>query len=75
VYAPDNTLLLSGQVGNNNILTGPLGPPGTGTFVTTSLQKVIGGTLAPYLAPKSISLSFALTNVKSAVIVHPGVYR
>ena len=70
LYAPDNTLLLSGQI-TQGTLIGPMGPPGTGTFFTSVLQKVSGGTLAPYLAPNSISLSFALTNVKTGVIPFP----
>jgi hypothetical protein len=71
LYAPDNTLLLSGQVGGGT-LTGPMGPPATGEFVTTTLQSVTGGTLAPYLEPNSISLRFDLTNVRHSPIPLPG---
>jgi hypothetical protein len=71
LYAPDNTLLLSGQVRGGR-LTGPMGPPATGEFFTTSLQSVTGGTLAPYLEPNSISLRFDLTNVRSFVPPVPG---
>lgn len=70
LYAPNNTLLLSGQV-SQAALTGPMGPPGTGSFFTTKLQAVTGGSLAPLLAPNSISLSFNLTNVKTTVLAAP----
>jgi hypothetical protein len=71
VYAPDNTLLLSGEVGGGT-LTGPMGPPATGEFVTTTLQSVTGGTLATYLEANSIALRFDLTNVRHSPVPATG---
>src|SRR5262249_46595988 len=64
LYDPANTLLLTGPMGNAT-LVGTLGQPGTGAFFTTTLQSATGGTLAPLLAPGSVSLSIAMTNVAS----------
>lgn len=62
LYAPDNTLLLTGPTGSA-ALVGTLGPPGTGGVFFTQLQTVTGGTLAPYLGSHSVSLSISLSNV------------
>jgi hypothetical protein len=67
LYGPGNNLLLSGRVGRGR-LTGPMGPPATGEFFTTSLQSVTGGTLAPYLEANSISLRFNLTNIRHSPV-------
>jgi hypothetical protein len=64
LYDPANTLLLTGTMGNAT-LVGTLGQPGTGAFFTTTLQSATGGTLAPLLAPGSVSLSIEMTNVNS----------
>jgi len=57
-----NVLLLSGTL-TNSALSGVLGPPGTGGAFSTTLGTVTGGTLAPQIAPNSISMSTNLTNV------------
>jgi hypothetical protein len=57
-----NVLLLSGLL-NNSALSGVVGPPGTGALFTTTFSQVTGGTLAPLIAPNSLSLSMNLTNV------------
>ncbi|HEX4415705.1 MAG TPA: PEP-CTERM sorting domain-containing protein [Lacipirellulaceae bacterium] len=62
LYGPGNTLLLTGPTGSA-VLTGTLGAPGTGGVFFTQLETVTGGTLAPYLAPHSVSLSISLSNV------------
>jgi len=62
LYDPANVLLLSGQL-NNSALSGVIGPPGTGALFTTTFSLVTGGTLAPLIAPNSLSLSMNLTNV------------
>src|SRR4051794_24113677 len=62
LFDPANVLLLSGQL-NNSALSGVLGPPGTGALFTTTFSLVTGGTLAPFIAPNSLSLSMNMTNV------------
>jgi hypothetical protein len=62
LYDPANVLLLQGPL-TNSALTGVLGPPGTGALFTTTLGTVTGGTLAPLIAPGSVSLSMNMTNV------------
>ncbi len=62
VFDPANLLLLSGTLANS-VLTGPIGPPATGALFTTSFATVTGGSLAPLLAPGSLSLSMSLTDV------------
>jgi len=62
LFDPANVLLLSGQL-NNSALSGVLGPPGTGALFTTTFSQVTGGTLAPLIAPGSLSLSMNMTNV------------
>lgn len=62
LYDPADTLLLQGPMGNS-ALTGVLGPPGTGALFTTVLTTVSGGSLAPLIAPGSVSLSMNMTNV------------
>jgi hypothetical protein len=62
LYDPANNLLLQGPMANS-ALSGVLGPPGTGALFTTSLGTVTGGSLAPLLAPGSVSLSMNMTNV------------
>jgi hypothetical protein len=48
---------------SNSALTGVVGPPGTGALFTTTLTTVSGGSLAPLLAPGSVSLSMNMTTV------------
>lgn len=62
LYDPADTLLLQGPMGNS-ALTGVTGPPGTGALFTTVLTTVSGGSLAPLIAPGSVSLSMNMTNV------------
>jgi len=62
LYDPNNTLLLSGLVGNST-LTGVVGPPGTGALFSTTLTTPTGGTLASLIAPGSVALSISLSNV------------
>jgi len=62
LYDPADNLLLQGPVGNS-ALTGVLGPPGTGSVFTTLLTTVTGGSLAPQIAPGSVSLSMNLATV------------
>ncbi len=62
VFDPANLLLLSGTLANS-VLTGPIGPPATGALFTTTFATVTGGSLAPLLAPGSLSLSMSLTDV------------
>jgi len=62
LYDPADVLLLQGPMGNS-VLTGVTGPPGTGALFTTVLTTVSGGSLAPLIAPGSVSLSMNMTNV------------
>jgi hypothetical protein len=62
LYDPADNLLLQGPMGNS-ALTGVTGPPGTGALFTTVLTTVSGGSLAPLIAPGSVSLSMNMTNV------------
>ncbi len=62
LFDPANVLLLSGIL-TSSTLTGVVGPPGTGSVFTTGPVAVGGGTLAPFFAPGSLSLSLTLTNV------------
>jgi len=62
LYDPADNLLLQGPMGAS-ALSGVLGPPGTGALFTTSLTTVTGGSLAPLIAPGSVSLSMNMTNV------------
>lgn len=62
LFDPANVLLLSGTL-SSSVLTGVVGPPGTGSVFTTGPVNVAGGTLAPLFAPGSLSLSLTLTNI------------
>jgi PEP-CTERM motif len=62
LYDPSNALLLSGML-TNSVLTGVMGPPGTGSIFTTSVSTVTGGSLQTYIVPNSLSLTFNLTDV------------
>jgi len=62
LYDPADNLLLQGPMGSS-ALTGVMGPPGTGALFTTVLTTVSGGSLAPLIAPGSVSLSMNMTNV------------
>jgi len=62
LYDPANNLLLQGPMANS-VLSGVMGPPGTGALFTTTLGNVTGGSLLPFIAPGSVSLSMNLTNV------------
>ena len=62
LYDPADNLLLQGPL-TNSALSGVIGPPGTGALFTTTLGAVTGGSLAPFIAPGSVSLSMNMTNV------------
>jgi hypothetical protein len=62
LYDPANVLLLSGSLTNSS-LTGTVGAPATGSLFTTTFGSFTGGTLAPQLAPNSLTLSMNLTDV------------
>jgi hypothetical protein len=62
LYDPSNNLLLQGPMAPS-ALSGVIGPPGTGALFTTTLGNVTAGSLLPYIAPGSVSLSMNMTNV------------
>jgi hypothetical protein len=62
LYDDFNVPLLSATL-DTSVLTGPIGPPATGAVFSTSFGTVTGGTLAPHIAPNTLSLSMSLTNV------------
>jgi len=62
LYDPANTLLLSGAV-QSSVLSGVIGPPGTGALFTTTLNNFTAGTLTPFLSQGTVSLSMNMTNV------------
>jgi hypothetical protein len=62
LYDPADNLLLQGPLANS-ALSGVIGPPGTGALFTTTFTTVTGGSLAPLIAPGSVSLSMNMTNV------------
>jgi len=62
LYDAADNLLLQGPL-TNSALTGVLGPPGTGSLFSTTLSTVTGGSLAPLIAPGTVSLSLEMTNV------------
>jgi hypothetical protein len=61
-----NTVLLSGPL-TSSALTGVIGPPGTGGLFTTTLGTATGGTIAPLLAPGTLSLSMNLSNINGGL--------
>lgn len=62
LYDPADNLLLAGPL-TSSVLTGVMGPPGTGALFTTTLGAVSGGSLAPFIAQGTVSLSMNMTNV------------
>jgi len=75
LYDPANVLLLQGPL-INSALTGVVGPPATGAVFTTTLSTVTGGTLLPFIAPGTLSLSMNLTNVSGGngfLVIPPGL--
>jgi len=62
LYDSLDNLLLQGPLANS-ALSGVLGPPGTGALFTTSLGGLSGGSLAPLIAPGTVSLSMNMSNV------------
>jgi len=62
--APGNALLLSGKLANST-LTGPIGPPATGALFTTSFASVTGGSLAPLIGPKTLTVSMNLSSINN----------
>jgi hypothetical protein len=63
LYAPDNSILLSGNL-FNSALSGSIGFPSGGLF-TTSFGGVTGGSLAQYMDPTSLVLSMNFTKVQT----------
>lgn len=61
LYAPDNTLLISGFV-TDGALSGSA-PGGTGSFFNTQPGSFTGGTLLPYLSGNTADISLALNSV------------
>lgn len=66
LYDPTDTLLLSATL-DKSVLSGPIGPPGTGAVFTTTFGLVTGGTLAPLLKADSLTMSMSLTNVNGGL--------
>src|SRR5262249_38269390 len=62
LYDPSNNLLLSAPLGSS-VLTGTIGPGGTGALFTTTTSSPTGGSLAPFIDPGSLSMSISLINV------------
>jgi PEP-CTERM motif len=62
LYDPADNLLLAGPL-TNSALTGVIGSPGTGALFTTTLGPFSGGSLAPFIAQGTVSLSMNMTNV------------
>lgn len=83
LYGPGNVLLLSAKI-YGGVLEGPMGPPASGVFNSVPFPatpggppspqppSITGGILAPYLAPKSVSIRFDLTNVQTIPPSTPG---
>jgi hypothetical protein len=67
LWDENNVLLLDATLGDSvlNGTTGPAGPSQTGGVITTTFGNILGGTLAPYIAPNTVSVSIAMTNVIS----------
>jgi hypothetical protein len=65
LYAPDNTLLLSGTL-DGGAITGTSGGVGSGSYFNTAFGTFTGGTLASYLVADSAGISFALDNIISS---------
>jgi hypothetical protein len=61
-----NNLLLTGSL-SNSALAGLIGPPGTAALFTTSLSSISAGSLKPFLADGSVSLSMSLTNLNGGL--------
>jgi hypothetical protein len=66
LYDPADNLLLQGPL-TNSALTGVIGPPGTGALFTTTLGSATGGSLLPFIAPGTVSLSMNMTNVSGGL--------
>jgi hypothetical protein len=63
LYAPDNTLLLSAELGVSAV-TGPLGAPGVqGLFLASG--EVTGGSLKPYMTPNSLVVRMRLPSINA----------
>lgn len=66
LYDPSDNLLLQGPMANS-VLSGILGPPGTGALFTSTFTTVTGGSLMPFIAPDSVSLSMNMINVDGGI--------
>lgn len=65
LFAPDNTLLISGIL-NTGALTGGLAGSGTGSFFNTQLGVFTGGSLLSFLNGNTLDFSLALNNIISS---------
>jgi len=68
LYDPSNNLLLSGNL-TSSVLSGAIGPPGTGAVFTTAPVFPAGGSLAPLVASLSLSISMINVNGGSGLAV------
>ena len=64
LFAPDNSLLLSGVV-DTGAIVGAKAPAATGSFFNTTLGSFTGGILQTYFAAQTLDLSFALNAIVS----------
>jgi hypothetical protein len=67
LWDENDILLLDATLGDSvlNGTTGFAGPSQTGGVFTTTFGTILGGTLAQYIAPNTISVSIAMTGVAS----------
>jgi len=72
LYDPANALLLSGHLGGSSLF-GTVGPPSTGAFFSVTFANVTGGSLAPFIAPGSLSLSISMTDVRTGGVPGSGL--
>jgi hypothetical protein len=59
-----NNLLLSAVL-TSSTLSGTVGAPATGAVFTSGIATPVAGSLLPFIAPNSLSLSMTLTNVNA----------
>jgi hypothetical protein len=64
LYDPSNVLLLSGTL-TDSVLSGTLGFS-SGSLFTTTFGSVTGGTLVPYIADNTLTLSMSFTDVRDS---------
>jgi len=64
LFAPDNSLLLSGTL-TDGAIVGSQAPASTGSFFNTTLGTFTGGSLLSYFSAQTLDLSFALNAIVS----------